>query len=142
VFRRTAFALALAATLLAAGCARDGGAATPSPRETAPSPATSTTASSPAAPTESSFAGTEIVVEVRDGKVRPPTRRVKVAQGAVVRLLVTSDVADEIHVHGFEVAQKLPAGQQATIEFTADQTGLFEVETHESHLQLVQLEVR
>jgi hypothetical protein len=144
LLRRTALALTVAATLLAAGCARDGGDAKPSPRETAPSPSISPSATFPTATAPATtFAGTEVVVEVRDGKVRPPTRRVKVAQGAEVRLLVTSDIADEIHVHGFEVAQqKLLAGQQATIEFTADQTGIFEVETHESHLQLLQLEVR
>ncbi len=82
------------------------------------------------------------MVEVRDGTVRPPTHRVEVAEGSVVRLLVTSDTADEIHVHGFEVEQKLRAGKQARIEFTADQTGVFEVETHETGLQLLQLEVR
>jgi plastocyanin domain-containing protein len=142
VLRSTALALTLAATLLAAGCARDGGDAEPTPRETAPSPSVSTSTSAPTTPTETAFAGTEIVVEVRDGKVRPPTRRVEVAEGSAVRLLITSDTADEVHVHGFDVVQELPAGQQATVEFTPDQPGLFEIETHETGLTLVQLEVR
>ncbi len=57
-------------------------------------------------------------------------------------LQVTSDVDDEVHVHGFDVEKPLDAGQTTTIELTADQQGVFEVETHESELLLVQLEVR
>jgi len=33
-------------------------------------------------------------------------------------------------------------GQPTTIEFTANQTGVFEVETHQSNLLLLQLQVR
>jgi hypothetical protein len=79
---------------------------------------------------------------VKGGKVDPPTRRVKVAKGSKVRLLVTSDKADQLHVHGYEIEKELPAGEQVTVDFTADQTGVFEMETHESGLQLAQLEVR
>ena len=101
---------------------------------------TSPTASQPE--TSTAFAGTEIVVAVKGRKVEPPTHRVKVAKGTEVRLLVTSDKADSLHVHGFEIEKQLPAGKQVTVDFTADQTGVFEVETHDSELQLAQLEVR
>jgi hypothetical protein len=37
---------------------------------------------------------------------------------------------------------KVSAGQPTTIEFTANQTGVFEVETHQSNLLLLQLQVR
>lgn len=78
----------------------------------------------------------------KDGKVSPPIRRVKIAQGSDVRLLVTSDVDEELHVHGYDIRQDLPAGQQATLDFIADETGVFEVETEKNGLELVQLEVR
>ena len=55
---------------------------------------------------------------------------------------MTSDVADEVHVHGYDVKQDAGAGPPATVELVADQPGVFEVETHEAKLQLVQLEVR
>ncbi|MEP6761888.1 MAG: hypothetical protein ABJA93_11065 [Sporichthyaceae bacterium] len=77
-----------------------------------------------------------------NGKVVPATHRVKVAEGTQVRLLVTSDKADEVHVHGFDILKDVSAGQQATLDFTADQTGVFEVEGEQSGLQLLQLEVR
>jgi hypothetical protein len=79
---------------------------------------------------------------VRDGKVRPKPHRVGVTQGATVRLQVTSDVDDVLHVHGFDVEEPLEAGHTTTVELTADQPGVFEVETHETELELLQLEVR
>jgi len=137
VIRHTVPALALAATLLVAGCGGDDPESTPS--STPPPSSTSVAATTPS---ETAFAGTEIVVAVKGGKVDPPTHRVKVAKGTEVRLLVTSDNADELHVHGYEIEKELPAGEQVTIEFTADQAGVFEIETHETELQLAQLEVR
>jgi hypothetical protein len=83
----------------------------------------------------------EIAVSIRDGKVDPPPGRVKVQQGEAVRLVVTSDVADEVHVHGYELEVALPPGKPGTVEFTADQPGLFEVETHETEKVLLQLQV-
>jgi plastocyanin len=84
----------------------------------------------------------EVNVSVRDGKVAPKPHRVDVTQGATVRLQVTSDVDDVLHVHGFDVEEPLEAGHTTTVELTADQPGVFEVETHETELELLQLEIR
>jgi heme/copper-type cytochrome/quinol oxidase subunit 2 len=84
----------------------------------------------------------EIVVSVKDGKVSPKAHRIKVAEGSAVQILVSSDVDDEVHVHGYDIEREVSAGQSTTVEFTANQTGVFEVETHESNLLLLQLEVR
>jgi heme/copper-type cytochrome/quinol oxidase subunit 2 len=89
-----------------------------------------------------SLKATEIVVSVKDGKVSPKAHRVKVAEGSPVQILVSSDVDDEVHVHGYDIERELSAGQPTTIEFTANQTGVFEVETHQSSLLLLQLQVR
>ena len=62
--------------------------------------------------------------------------------GSQVRLQVTSDVDDELHVHGFDIEEPLEAGRTTMVEFTADQQGVFEVETHETELELLQLAVR
>ena len=84
----------------------------------------------------------EVTVSIRDGAVTPAPRRVEVPLGGEVRLLVTSDVDDDVHVHGYDVEGELVAGRPTTVEFVADQSGVFEVETHDSELELVQLEVR
>ena len=131
--------LTLIVTLLVAGCGSDDDPATTATPSSSPPTSTS---NAPMTPSETAFAGTEIVVAVKNGKVSPPTHRVKVAVGTAIRLLVTSDTADEVHVHGYDIEKALPAGQQVTVDFTADQNGIFEIETHEGGLQLAQLEVR
>ncbi|MEV4220742.1 hypothetical protein [Nonomuraea sp. NPDC049725] len=83
-----------------------------------------------------------VAVRVSGGKVTPPPGRVEVAKGGRVRLEVTGDRADTVHVHGFDLERPLTPGTPLVLEFTADRSGLFEVETHDSHLVLTQLVVR
>jgi FtsP/CotA-like multicopper oxidase with cupredoxin domain len=96
-------------------------------------------AAAPAAPATSVK---EISVVIAAKTVTPPPGRIDVTKGQTVRITVTSDVADEAHVHGYDKEASLQPGIPTTIEFVADQDGLFEVETHESGLQLLQLAVR
>lgn len=109
-------------------------------------PTATTTSGGPTSPAAQSSTPAEEVVEiavsVRDGKVSPSPRRVEVRQGAQVRMTVTLDVDDVVHVHGFDIAEPLDAGRPTTIELIADQQGVFEVETHDGGLALFQLEVR
>jgi hypothetical protein len=84
----------------------------------------------------------EVVVTVSKDTVVPPPRRLKARRGSVIRLVVTSDVRDEVHVHGYDLVQPLPAGQRTTLEWAVDQVGIFDIEAHESELLLAQLEVR
>lgn len=143
--RRRSPALLAAAVLLAVsacGSDRDSQAAA-SP--TTPSPTGSTSAPPPSpSPTpseEERDRAVEIRVSVADGKVKPATRRVEVGRDSQVRLLITSDVDDEVHVHGYDLAATLEAGRTTTVELVADQRGIFEVETHDSGLTLLQLQV-
>lgn len=84
----------------------------------------------------------EITVTIAGRQVTPPPGRIDVTKGQTVRITVTGDTADVAHVHGYDKAADLKPGTPATIEFVADQDGLFEVETHDSKLQLFQLVVR
>lgn len=83
----------------------------------------------------------EITVTIAGKTVTPPPGRIPVTKGQTVRITVTADVADVVHVHGYDKAATLQPNTPATIEFVADQDGLFEVETHGSGLQLCQLAV-
>ena len=141
--------LAVAVLLAVTGCGGDGpttAAAPPAAATTAASASTvadpTISVSPPAPPPAVSAVDKEIVVTVVDKKVTPPTSRIEVRRGAAVRITVTSDVPDDLHVHGYDMTKSLPAGQPASIEFRADQSGLFEVETHDTHLVLFQLVVR
>lgn len=138
-------ALAMACAVLS-GCgqAPSTGAApesTPIPTSS-PAPASSPVAgpSSPAAaPTGPS--ARVITLTVRGGQVSGDTGRVEVPLGTPVTINVTSDVADEIHLHGYDKEAQIPAGGTGTVEFTADIPGVFELELHESGRQLLQLQV-
>jgi len=59
-----------------------------------------------------------------------------------VKLVVTTDTADEVRVHGIDIEKETEPGKATTIEFVAKDPGVYEVETHESGLQLLQLEVK
>ena len=72
-----------------------------------------------------------MAVTIAAGKVAPdPSRKVEVATGDHVHLSVTSDHADEVHVHGYDIEKEVSAGGTVTIDFTADIPGQFEVEAH------------
>lgn len=130
-----ALALAGCLSVLVPGCAAgddDAGTAASDP--------TSAASTSSAA---SSGADVQLIeIEVADGQVDVAADRVEVALGARVVLAVTSDAADEVHVHGYDRSAELTPGRRTTLELTADSPGLFEVELHGSGLLLVQLEVR
>jgi hypothetical protein len=81
-------------------------------------------------------------ITVRAGRVIPPPGWLEVRRGQTVNLTVTSDVADELHVHGYDRATGLRPGAPTTVRFQADLTGVFEVETHRGKLVLTQLAVR
>ncbi len=130
----------LALSLLAAGC---GGEEEPTAPETsaaapASTPADANASASPSAP---AFDGVLIKVDINGSKVAPRPSTHEVAKGQKVRIEVTSDKDDELHVHGYDKTARLKAGQPAAVEFIADQSGRFEVETHESGLLLCNLEV-
>lgn len=145
---RTTAVAATCLLVLLAGCDSSSPAAAPSPSAGPTSAGPTSAAPSPTAAAVTSAAAPsptvdkEVVVTVVKRKVSPPTSRVEVAKGNLVRITVTSDVADELHVHGYDRSLPLPAGAPASLELRADRTGLFEVETHASHLVLFQLVVR
>ncbi|MEV0199881.1 hypothetical protein [Nonomuraea sp. NPDC050691] len=81
-------------------------------------------------------------ISVRAGRVSPPSGWLEARRGQTVAVTVTSDVADELHVHGYDRTAELRPGQPVTVRFRADLTGVFEVETHRSGLVLTQVAVR
>ena len=103
--------------------------------------ASASTAASPSDAAPRSAAGQRIEVRISGGQVSGDTGRVPVAAGAEVTLSVTSDVADELHVHGYDLAAKLVPGTPAELTFAATLTGVFEVELHEAGTVLLTLQV-
>ena len=56
-----------------------------------------------------------------------------------MRFTVTSDVADEIHVHGYDFHKDVPAGGSVTFTFPANIEGVFVIELEAKGEQIGQL---
>ena len=143
--RTSAAALCLLATLSLSACGGDdqeepSGApsptvsVTPDPAETAEEP------SAAASPTPDDAQA--VSVTVAGGEVTGDTGPVVVPVGTTVRLSVTSDAADEVHVHGFELTSAVSPGQATQLELVADRAGEVEVELHDAATVLTRLRVQ
>ena len=75
------------------------------------------------------------------GPVGEP-RTIRYGSGDTVRLRFRSDVAEEVHIHGYDRYVQVPAGGSAGARFKADAEGIFEIESHGSGELLAKLEVR
>lgn len=126
----SAIALGVAVIATVAGCAH---------------PAAPAVTSGPAAssgPAGTSVPAQRVEVHYAKGAVQGGVSRVPVRLGSPVTLVVTSDIADEVHLHGYDRKVDVPAGGTASLDFVADQAGVFEAELESRGTQLVQLEVR
>lgn len=132
--RHLAVGAAAVAALALAGC---GNAADTAPPAPARSPAAAAPSTAPQTP-----AGKRVGITVAGGQVQGGLQRIEIPLGTPVTLVVSSDAADEAHLHGYDRTVQLTAGTPATIEFTADQPGVFELELHGAGTQLAKLEVR
>jgi hypothetical protein len=87
-------------------------------------------------------AALEFTIAVNAGQVVSGGGVLRVKQGAAVVIRVTSDRADELHLHGYDLELALPAGKPGALAFTADKAGHFDLELHHAHLELGALEVQ
>lgn len=100
---------------------------------TAPAGATTTTTTEPVQVIEATFA---------HGQVAGGVQTVRADREETVRLRVTSDVAEEVHVHTYDKLAQVQPGTPAEIQFVADIPGRHEVELEKRHRPLLILEVR
>jgi plastocyanin len=141
---RALAASALALLLPLAGCAGTDASDDAPPASGSSAPAgvsASATEQTPQDAAPRAGAGQRIAVEVADGQVSGDTGRVPVAVGTQVTLVITSDAADEVHVHGYDLSADLAPGTPAEITFAASIPGVFEVELHEAGTALLALQV-
>jgi carbonic anhydrase/acetyltransferase-like protein (isoleucine patch superfamily) len=125
------------ALLVSVGC---GGGDDDSPTVGSDTP-TSTSAGGATATTTAS-AATVLTATVRGGSVVEGGSRQRATLGQPVTIRVTSDVADEVHIHGYDKKFNVAAGQTAEVTFSATIPGVFEVELEKSKKVLFTMEVR
>jgi heme/copper-type cytochrome/quinol oxidase subunit 2 len=133
--RRVAILLAAAAvtagSLGGCGSEPDEAGTTPAPGARPPG-----VAAAPAGPTART-----ISIAVTGGQAIGDTGQISVPLGTPLVVTVNSDVADEIHVRGYDRKAPVPAGATASVTFIANKPGTFDVALENSKLTLVQLQV-
>ncbi len=93
-----------------------------------------TTHSNPAGPVQ---------IDIQVGIDSGPNRVEIIAKGSAVQINLTDPAAaQEYHLHGYDIEQQVAKGETATLNFTADQTGTFEIESHETSQVLAVIQVR
>jgi hypothetical protein len=135
-------AVCLLAGLALASCGGEGGGDT---TETTTGTTTETTTGTTTETTTSTVeppAGPTVVrVRVVGGVPKGGIVRETVKQGDRVVILVTSDVADHVHLHGYDVMRDVAPGKPARIRFRATVPGRFEVELEDRGVQIASLTV-
>jgi hypothetical protein len=90
-----------------------------------------------AAPVQRSFTVT-IAAGKPVGGIEPLTAN----KGDTIDLTVRSNVADEIHIHGYDLHQTVPAGGSVTFRFKATIDGNFVIELESRSEQIAALTVK
>ena len=80
-------------------------------------------------------------IKVVNAKPVGGIEKISVKQDDRVRFAVTSDTADEVHVHGYDFMKDVPAGGTITFNFPANISGSFEIELEDHKEQIAELTV-
>lgn len=81
-------------------------------------------------------------IYVVGGKPKGGVQTLTYNQGQQVVFTVVSDVADEIHVHGFDLKKDVPKNGSVTFSFPATDVGGHVIELESRSEQIANLEVR
>jgi hypothetical protein len=84
---------------------------------------------------------TEVRVRILGGAPQGGIVRKSVDQGDRVLVVVTSDVSDHVHVHGYDLFGDVAPGRPVRIAFRARIPGRFVIELEDRHAQIAELTV-
>ena len=135
--RAIASASVLAAVLALSACGGGGGASSQTTETT-----TETTQASTTSGTTTQTQATKMTIVVVGGVPKGGITRATVHQGDRVVVAVTSDVSDEVHVHGYDLKANVAPGKPARISFEANIPGRFDIELERRSLQIGDLTVQ
>lgn len=80
-----------------------------------------------------------VEITIRNGTPVGGIRRVTVAKGRRVVLVVTSDVADHVHLHGYDIMRDVAPGPPTRLAFRATIVGTVEAELEDSGVQIASI---
>jgi hypothetical protein len=80
-------------------------------------------------------------IVVKGGEPVGGVHELDYTRGDEVRFDVRADIAEEVHVHGYDIIEPVAPGDVARFDFPAEIEGGFEVELEGSHTQIAELTV-
>lgn len=80
-------------------------------------------------------------IVVRGGEPVGGVQTLEFDAGEEIRFRVSSDEAEEIHVHGYDIAKEVPAGGTIEFDFPAELEGIYEAELEELGVQIAELRI-
>jgi hypothetical protein len=80
-------------------------------------------------------------IVVRDGEPVGGVQELEYSAGEQIRFRVSSDAAEEIHVHGYDIAKEVPAGGTVELDFPAELEGIYEAELEGLGVQIAELRI-
>jgi hypothetical protein len=113
----------------------DGGTTTTTTTPTAQQPADEQ-------PADQEPAGPSVpVIEIQNGQPVGGVQEIEVAKGDDIRFIVDSDVDEEVHLHGYDIAKGVTAGGKVEFDVPATIEGVFEVELEHSVVPIAEITV-
>lgn len=80
-------------------------------------------------------------IEIRNGEPVGGVQELEFTSGERAEFAVTSNVADELHFHGYDIYVDVVPGKTERVEFDADIEGLFELESHSTGALFAEISV-
>ena len=80
-------------------------------------------------------------IVVKGGEPVGGVQELTYTAGDEIRFDVQSDIAEEVHVHGYDIIKEVEPGKPVSFDFPADIEGGFEVELEGAHVQIAELTV-
>ena len=80
-------------------------------------------------------------IVIKDGEPVGGVTEIRVKQGDRIRFRVLSDVADEVHVHAYDIEKEVEPGEPVTFDFKATITGITEAELEDRGVQIASIRV-
>jgi hypothetical protein len=80
-------------------------------------------------------------IVVEGGQPAGGVAELQYSSGDLIRFDVESDVAEEVHVHGYDISKDVERGKVVSFGFPAEIEGGFEVELEGTHTQIAELTV-
>jgi hypothetical protein len=92
-------------------------------------------------PESASMGGKVPTIVIRNGEPVGGVKQLEYDAGDEIRFEVKSDVADEVHVHGYDLMQDVKAGGTVSFDFPAEIEGIFEAELEGRKEQIAEITV-